>query len=134
MENSFVLCDTVDMIAETLGSFLARQRRAARMTQPDVADAVGVTLRSVSNWEKGHSTPKPDSLKKLASLFRLKLDDLAQYLTSEQVQEYAEFTGTEAQRRKALELTDELLNDPRKLDEWLRYGEFLRRRDSDESQ
>lgn len=104
------------------------------MTQLEVADAIHMTNRSVSDWEKDRAIPSRDALKKLAELFQLKLDDFAHYLSTDQIQEYAEFTGTEVQRRRALELAEELLTDPRKLDEWVQYGEWLRQRDSDKSQ
>ena len=44
-------------------------RAAKRVTQPDVADAVGVTLRAYQAWEAGDGGVGPQNIKKLAAYF-----------------------------------------------------------------
>ena len=42
---------------ETIGSRIARFRKANGMTQEDLANKVFVTNKAVSKWEKGQSFP-----------------------------------------------------------------------------
>ena len=44
--------------AGTIGTRIARRRQALRMTQEDLAQAVGVTKSSVANWESGKHFPQ----------------------------------------------------------------------------
>jgi len=53
----------------TTGERIRKMRRACRVTQSDVAKALGVTNTSVCNWEKGVCTPRAPILKLLADLF-----------------------------------------------------------------
>ena len=46
-----------------------RERR--HLTQPEVADAVGVSLRGYQLWEAGDSDPGPRNLKALAAFFEV---------------------------------------------------------------
>lgn len=41
-------------------------RERKRATQPEVADAIGISLRGYQAWEAGHSTPNGQNLKALA--------------------------------------------------------------------
>lgn len=41
-----------------LGLVIRRARERRRMTQQQLADAAGVSLRTVSNWELGHHVPR----------------------------------------------------------------------------
>lgn len=43
-------------------------RRKARLTQKEVADALGIKKQSVSGWETGKAEPSPDSLDQLTEL------------------------------------------------------------------
>lgn len=63
---------------EDLGRRIRQARRALDLTQQDVADALKVTVQSVSQWETGRSRPEGD-----------RMDDLAHML------------GTDAKRLKA---------------------------------
>jgi transcriptional regulator with XRE-family HTH domain len=85
MEIWFQLCDTLDMSRETVGSFIRRQRLAARLTQQELADAIQMTNRSVSEWETGRAIPGREALRRLARLFQIGLDELNSYLTDEQL-------------------------------------------------
>ncbi len=48
----------VDTRPVTLGEDIRRARERARMTQTDLATALGVNESTVSNWERGRSNPK----------------------------------------------------------------------------
>ena len=45
-------------------------------TQKQLAEAIGVSAQSVTNWLKGDDFPRPDKLLKLATTLKLRLDDL----------------------------------------------------------
>lgn len=46
------------MSDETSLSWLVSMRKALGLTQEDVANALGVTSRTIINWENGHHEPK----------------------------------------------------------------------------
>ena len=58
---------------------LVQMRKILQMTQEDIAERVGVTRQSVAKWEAGESVPDLDKCKKLADIFGVTLDDLANY-------------------------------------------------------
>lgn len=48
-----------------LGERLKQARKAAGLTQRQLAEKIGVSNTSVSNWEKGISSPDPDTIQHL---------------------------------------------------------------------
>ena len=44
-------------------------RRRAGMSQQEVADAIGVTRQTISNWELGQGAPALDKASELARLY-----------------------------------------------------------------
>ena len=58
---------------------LINLRKMHHLTQEDVAEKVGVTRQSVAKWESGESVPDLDKCRMLADLFKVSLDDLANY-------------------------------------------------------
>ncbi len=52
-------------------------RKRSGMSQQEVADAVGVTRQTISNWELGQGSPALDKAAELARLYGVTLDDLA---------------------------------------------------------
>lgn len=57
------------MSKNELGDRLRAARRAANLTQADVARQLGVHVMSVSQWERGVNTPEEARLAKLAELY-----------------------------------------------------------------
>ena len=53
-------------------------RKAARLTQEDVAKKLDVTQSAVSKWERGASRPLKKYQKKLAKLFGCTIEELMQ--------------------------------------------------------
>ncbi|MGU3288478.1 XRE family transcriptional regulator [Acinetobacter radioresistens] len=51
---------------ETLGTRLKQLRKEKKLTQQQLAEAIGVSKTSVIYWEKDENTPKHESLKALA--------------------------------------------------------------------
>ncbi len=60
----------------TLGEKIKELRTARGMTQEQLADAVYVTRAAVSKWETGKGYPAIDSLKLIAELFGVSIDEL----------------------------------------------------------
>ena len=55
----------------TFGEKLRQARKAANMTQKELAQAVELKHNAVSNWEKGVSSPDPDTIRKLCTILRM---------------------------------------------------------------
>lgn len=51
-------------------------RKAAKLSQEELAEAVGVSRQAVSKWELGESTPEVDKLLALAGTFGVTTDEL----------------------------------------------------------
>jgi len=63
----------------TLGSKIKILRNERNMTQPDLATALGVTVRTVAYYENNERQPKKDMILKLCKIFDVSTD----YLLSE---------------------------------------------------
>ena len=48
------------MAPKISGSTIRRWRQRHELTQPDLAQALGVSVPAVSHWERCHKTPRPD--------------------------------------------------------------------------
>ena len=59
-----------------LGENIKRLRRERELTQEALAEYLGVTFQSVSNWERGESYPDITILPEIAQFFRVSTDDL----------------------------------------------------------
>jgi transcriptional regulator with XRE-family HTH domain len=58
------------VVKEQLGQTLVDLRLKAGLTQSEVADAVGLSPRSIQRFEAGQDSPKYVTLFKLAKLFK----------------------------------------------------------------
>lgn len=52
---------------ESIGRRIAELRKKANMTQMELADRMGITFQSISNWERGNTMPDISKLPELAS-------------------------------------------------------------------
>ena len=59
-----------------IGENLRRLRRAADMTQEQLADKLGIAYQSVSRWENGTTYPDMEFLPVLSSIFGVTVDEL----------------------------------------------------------
>lgn len=50
---------------------IAKARDEIGFTQAELADAVGVTTRTIQNWEAGISSPKPPQVKAIERLLKI---------------------------------------------------------------
>lgn len=60
------------------GNYIYERRGKTGMTQAEMAERLGVTNKAVSKWETGKSKPTTNTLRKMATLFGLSVDELLQ--------------------------------------------------------
>lgn len=61
---------------EQIGLNLMKYRKAAGMTQMQLADKLGISFQAVSNWERGQSCPDISKLAELSELLGVTIDEL----------------------------------------------------------
>ncbi|MEO1772459.1 helix-turn-helix domain-containing protein [Candidatus Enterococcus ferrettii] len=59
-----------------VGEKLRERRNILHMTQDEVAEALGVTRQTISNWENGRSYPDIERIIRLSDIYQLSLDEL----------------------------------------------------------
>ncbi len=64
------------MNQERIGKFIAKCRKEKKLTQQDLAEQLGVTDRSVSNWENGKNMPDLSLFKPLCNILDITINDL----------------------------------------------------------
>ena len=62
--------------AVEIGRRISRLRKEKDMTQPALADKMGVSFQAVSNWERGASMPDIGKLPELAEALGVSVDEL----------------------------------------------------------
>ena len=68
--------DTGTMNDYQFGNYIYTLRTRAGLSQSELAAAIGVSNKAVSNWEVGKAKPSIEVIRKLANLFQLSVDDL----------------------------------------------------------
>lgn len=84
-----------------LSENIKRLRRENNLTQEMLAEFLGVTFQSVSNWERGESYPDITILPEIASFFKVSIEELLGVNKAE----------NEAEIRKLIEEHDNLTDD-----------------------
>ena len=64
------------MNQEKIGKFIAQCRKKNKLTQQELAEKLGVTDRSVSNWENGKNMPDLSLFKPLCKEFNITINEL----------------------------------------------------------
>ena len=64
------------MNQEKIGKFIAECRKNKKLTQSEIAEKLGVTDKSVSNWENGRNMPDLSLFKSLCELLDISINDL----------------------------------------------------------
>ncbi len=72
------------MDLEKIGKFIAESRRKKNITQQELAEKLGVSDRTIGNWENGRNMPDVSLFKPLCSELDISLNDL---LSGEKVSE-----------------------------------------------
>ena len=80
------------MNQEKIGKFIAECRKKKNMTQSQLAAKLGVTEKSISNWENGRNMPDLSLFKPLCKELNISLNDLlsGEKVTQEEYQEKLE--------------------------------------------
>lgn len=106
-----------------IGKTIADYRKAANMTQSEVADQLGVTYQAVSKWERDESLPDITMLPKIADLFNISIDTLLrgsfemkeekEVETAKQIIEEATESEAvkDAEPKEETDLTDTIFNE-----------------------
>ncbi|MBP1580775.1 MAG: helix-turn-helix domain-containing protein [Oscillospiraceae bacterium] len=61
---------------KNIGEKLFERRKAAGLSQEELAEKIGVSRQAVSKWERGESSPDTENLIALAKLYNISLDEL----------------------------------------------------------
>ena len=64
------------MDQDKIGKFIAECRKAKKITQSELAEKLGVTDRSVSNWENGNNMPDLSFFKPLCNILDITINEL----------------------------------------------------------
>ena len=64
------------MNQEKIGKFIAKCRKDKKMTQSDLAEKLGVTDKSISNWENGRNMPDLSLFKPICDVLGITINDL----------------------------------------------------------
>ena len=64
------------MDQEKIGKFIAKCRKKRNMTQSELGEKLGVTEKSISNWENGRNMPDLSLFKPLCNELNISLNDL----------------------------------------------------------
>lgn len=59
-----------------IGKNIRRFRNEKNMTQDQLAEKLSVTRQAVSNWENGKTQPDVETLRKIAEVLKVTLEDL----------------------------------------------------------
>lgn len=59
-----------------LGEQLVVLRKENKLSQERLAEKIGVTRQTISNWELGETSPNPEQLKLLSQIFHVSIDEL----------------------------------------------------------
>ncbi len=119
-----------------LGENIKRLRRERELTQETLAQILGVTFQSVSNWERGESYPDITMLPEIAGFFKVSVDELLGINKSEneheivsKIAEYDNLTDYDLMKKIINELKAKFPNDFRVLIRYLgclvRFSEDL---------
>lgn len=64
------------MNQEKIGKFIAENRKYKKLTQADLAEKLGVTDRTISNWETGKNMPDLSLFKPLCDILDITINEL----------------------------------------------------------
>ncbi len=64
------------LLAMTIGIQIRHFRKKQGVTQAELAKKVGVKQYSITRWEKGHNSPTPEVLAKIAQALKVAVGDL----------------------------------------------------------
>lgn len=113
------------------GEKIRRARKAAGLTQRQLAQRLGVSNTSVSNWEKDLSRPDADLIQELCAVLNMQPNDF--YGTERQYQSDGVYTVSDDDIKFALfggdgEITDAMYDEVR------RFAAFIKQREAEKKE
>lgn len=63
-----------------IGETMQKFRNQAGLSQSDLAEKTGLSMRSIQNWEQGHRTPNAQALLALARVLKVPVETLIKEL------------------------------------------------------
>lgn len=112
-----------------LSENIKKLRREKNLTQETLADFLGVTFQSVSNWERGESYPDITMIPEIARFFKVSMEELLGVNKAEDeeeierlLEEHDNFTDNKLIKKSIYHLKDKYPNDFRVQ---LRYMGYL---------
>lgn len=66
----------VAQTSTTIGNNIRRYRKAANVSQKQIADALGIQQAAVSLWEHGRTTPRSNMIPALLEILNISIEDL----------------------------------------------------------
>ena len=61
-------------IKEIIGKNIQTLRIKSKMTQYELAEKLNFSDKTISKWERGESSPEPETMLELSKLFNVKID------------------------------------------------------------
>ena len=84
----------------SLGNSLFHARKKRGLSQEGVAEKLGVSRQTVSKWETDETVPDIRQAKKMASLYKISLDELIDFdIDIKEIQETIDKTSEEAEEK-----------------------------------
>lgn len=127
-----------------VGAYLQQCRKTAGLTQERVGAELGVSSRTVSDWEAGRYVPSFDSMARLARIIGGSIETIANLLLGSAlphpphggdevdaiiIAEYERRKGHGRERARAAHVLEDLIDRADLIEQWLSYGEYLLTRD-----
>lgn len=90
------------MEQQKIGRFIAQQRKAAGLTQAQLAEQLSITDRAVSKWETGKALPDTAIMLELCQILKITVNDLlsGEIVTMEQYNRQLEYNLLEMVKQK----------------------------------
>lgn len=83
-----------------LGNSLFQARKKNGLSQEEVAEKLGVSRQTISNWETDETLPDICQSKKLALLYHLSLDELIEFdIDLKKIEQVIEHTSEETEKK-----------------------------------
>jgi transcriptional regulator with XRE-family HTH domain len=100
-----------------LGELIRDARERARLSQSGLADAIGTTQSAVSRWERGHETPRADTLVEILRACGFEADIVARPRDSgvDRAQVRAHLRMTPRQRLRQVETMNAFAKNARRV-------------------
>ena len=76
-------------MSKTTGQIIKEARKDAKVTQKELADRLGIAESTLSKWENGMNSPKPDDLIRISDQLGIPLKELINDKSSEDSEETA---------------------------------------------